>query len=129
MIRGDLVVGDTISIIEPYFIEENTLFTWANYMPSLPYHEYFFFLCYQLGEYRDSGSPRPESYVGAFPVLHGEFGRFRVPEVGMARNDAIFSIQELSLGTHADTDLYDYLFQEVITAYMDWNRPAVRLEI
>ena len=125
VIRGNLVVGETIAILEPYFIEDRVLFTWTNYLPSLPYHEYFFFLGDPLSELRPSGNPRPETFVGAFFVRNGELGRFRVPESNMARGDTTFNTNELSLGSRADTDQYTNLWQEVINAYMDWSRPPI----
>lgn len=125
VIRGDLQVGETVNILEPYFIEDNVLFTWANYMPSRPNHEYFFFLGDQLGEYTDTGRRRPESFLGAYFVLRGEFGRHRVPESNMRQADSTFNTNELSLGTHVDTELYMSIWQEVIDAYMDWGRPPV----
>ena len=124
VMRGDLQVGETIHILEPYRIEDGVLFSATNYMPSLPYHEYFFFLGYQLTEIRPSGNLRPDSFIGAYFVWNGEFGRFRVPDSTMMRThgEAAFNEAELSLGRRADTDLYMKLWQQVVDAYMDWGR-------
>ena len=85
----------------------------------------FFSLAIQLGEIGPGGRMRPESYVGAYFVLHGEFGRYRVPEGTTAPDAKILSTSESSLGTFANTELYMSIWQEIVNAYMDWNRPPV----
>jgi hypothetical protein len=58
-----------------------------------------------------------ESFDGAHFVVHGERGRFLVPD-SSAVDIHSFSRTDLSLGEQ-DTSLYMSLWQEVIDAYMD----------
>ena len=113
VIKGDTKVGDTIRIVEPYFIRDNTLFTFTNYMPSIPYEEYFFFLSNPLVD-RELFQ---EEFIGAFPNMHGERGRYRVPSMRAVMQS--YSAADLSLGTGANSDLYMRLWQEVIDAFMN----------
>ena len=117
--RG-LSVGETIKLIEPYYILDEVLFTWDNYLPSIPHQEYIFFLT----------DPRPDTQVeefrGAFWVQHGERGRFLIPSdigvLGFEEGDMPlqdFSARDLSLGSYADLDLYMRLWKEVLGAYVN----------
>ena len=121
VIRGDINIGETIMILEPYSIENGVLFTHSNYMPSIPYQEYFFFLtdpiiCDSL----------PEDHQGAFWVLHGERGRFLVPDIDIAGAGTLdfsavvqnFSARDFGLGANANRELYIRLWQEVMEAYL-----------
>ncbi len=110
VIKGDLKMGDRITIIEPFYIEDCVLVTSSNYLPSKPNQEYFFYLGNQI---TDLG---PEGYEGAHFIIHGERGRYLVP------SDEKLSVQEysrkdLSLGGQ-DNGLYLELYQEVVNAYM-----------
>ena len=118
VIQGDLRVGETICILEPYYIFGRTLFTWANYMPSIPYQEYIFFLGYQLTEMITDTIARPEEYVGAYYVRQGEFGRFPVLTDTEA-DIQNFSANDLSLGRYANIELYLRLWQDVLDAFIN----------
>jgi len=123
--KGNLNVGDVITILELYYIVDRTLFTDSNYMPSMPYQEYFFFLSEQLTNYgRSEEAHFCEGLLNGFWVLHGERGRFLIPSnrVNMVQN---YSLSDLSLGTVGDSDLYMRLWQEVIDTYMNWRLPPV----
>ena len=76
--QGDIQVGDIIRITEPYNIENGILFSIANYLPSVPYQEYFFFLQNQRASVMDPGNLGLEN---TFPVMEGYRGRFPVPTV------------------------------------------------
>lgn len=110
VIKGTLAVGDTITIVEPYYIFENVLHTRSHYLPSRPGQEYFFLLGNQLSEWA------PEGYEGAYAVVNSERGRFPVP--GSRANMQNYSRKDLSLGTRANLELYMRLWQEVVNAYM-----------
>ena len=110
VIKGDLKVGDTINILEPYFIRDRVLRTWADYMPSIPNQEYIFSLT-------DPTDDMPEGYEGAYFVSHGERGRYLVLSNARASIQE-FSREDLSLGENANIDLYMSLYQDVINAYM-----------
>lgn len=112
VIAGNLTVGETISILEPYYIIDGVFFTFADYMPSTAYQEYIFFLSAQLGD------RFPENLRGRFPVVNDERGRF--PVLNDTRADIQgFSSADLGLGTYANAELYMRLWQEVIDAYMN----------
>ena len=111
VIKGEISVGDVIRIIEPYFIYNGVLYTMGNYMPSIPHEEYFFFLYY---EHTHEGV---EEFIGAFPIIHGDRGRYRVPSARAAMHS--YSAADLSIGTARDSDLYMRLWQEVIDAFMN----------
>ena len=112
VIKGDLSAGQTIRIVEPYIIKDDILLTYANYLPSTPYHEYFFFLGAQLPNHL------PEGFAGSFITIHGERSRFPVPDAARASIQA-FNADELALGAYADTEVYMSIWQEVIAAYMN----------
>jgi hypothetical protein len=111
VIKGDLSVGDVITISEPYYIVDRRFFTHSNYMPSIPYQEYIFFLSEQRT------APSPPEFVGIFPVIHGDRGRYRVPSGGRAME--AYTASELSVGTAGNFDLYMYLWRAVIEAFVD----------
>jgi len=123
--QGDLNAGDVIRIIEPYWIEDGTLFTLGNYMPSIPNEEYIFFLYHQVSR------SEPDVLYGAFPVIHGDRGRYRVPSAsGIQQADIqIFSEHDssaqdlimghLSVGTSGSMELYTYLWNEVMNAFLE----------
>ena len=115
VIQGDLTVGETISILEPYFIQDRVLFSWANYSPSIPYQEYFFFLGDRLADI--ASELVPPGYEGAFFVLQGYRGRFRVPNIQRFHVQE-FSFDELSLGEYTDSYAYTHLWNEVIDAFI-----------
>jgi len=123
--QGYLNVGDIITIIEPYWIENGTLYTIFNYMPSIPNEEYIFFLSAQRTQID------PEELYGAFPVIHGDRGRYRVPSAsGIQQADIqMFSEHDsseqdlimghLSVGTSGSMELYTYLWNEVMDAFLE----------
>jgi len=116
VIRGGLSVGETISVLEPYRIEDRVLFTIADYLPSTPGREYIFLLGYKQGEENwPNGDQIPEEYVGAHFVWRGMFGRFPVPE----RPIREYTREELSLTPYADMELYLRLWQEAIDTYIN----------
>ena len=131
VIQGDLRVGDVITLAEPYFILDGVLITFGNYLPSIPYQEYFFF----LDEQRTF--PEPEEYYGIFWVSHCYRGRFHIPnsraDISRLRNNAenlllaTTYISNVALDEARVTvnNVYMSLWQEVIEAYMDWSRPPV----
>ena len=112
VIKGELVAGETIRIIEPFYIDNRILYTRGNYLPSREGQEYVFYL----------HTPAPESdsaslgIVGAHFVLHQDRGRYLVPSESQLEAGS-FTREELSLG-EKDTDIYMNLYQEVIDAYM-----------
>ena len=109
--KGDIQIGETISLLEPYYIIEGVLYTHSNYMPSFAYQEYIFFLSRQIIDWG------LEEWQGAFPILNGTHGRFRIPNDITARQD--FSIEYFSMGRTEIFDAYMNLWQEVMDAFMN----------
>ena len=114
VIKGDLQAGETIRIVEPYYINDGTLISFCSYLPSIPGREYFLFLSYPITRERGFEGI-PEEYLDAFWVIHGANGRFYIPNAGADLNH--FTAEDLSMG--AITDLHLRLWQEVIDAYMN----------
>jgi hypothetical protein len=117
--KGDLTAGDTIRMLEPYYIRNGILFARHNYMPSIPYQEYIFFLSPQVDPEWLAHDQQALAYT--FPVVHGSNGRFRVPEHSRVEAQA-FTATDLSLGTQSgrfNIDLHRRLWQDVIDAFMD----------
>ena len=125
VVKGELNVGEIITIIEPYIIDNRVLTTWDNYMPSTPNQEYFFFLHPPATRMNAS-----EEFVGSFWVSQGERGRFPVPggqstmqafdDTGAFSADTQdFSAAVFGLGSHADVDVYMSLWEEVMNAFMN----------
>ena len=112
IIKGELNIGDIITIVEPYQIDDGVFFTSSNYMPSFPHQEYFFFLSDQI-DYENI----PKQYYGAFWVLHGEKGRFPVPS-NIADTQSLNAV-EFGLSYLVDNELYMRLWQKVINAYIN----------
>ena len=108
VIQGNLRVGDIITIVEPYSIEDGILYTRDNYLPSIPHQEYFFFLSEQI-----DSRVRTEALIGAYWVLHGERSRFPVPASGQNLDEI-----DLAFGSHANVELYMRLWQDVLDAFM-----------
>ena len=106
--KGDLIPGESIRIMEPYFIEYDVLFTRGNYMPSTPYQDYIFF----LSAVSTSPAATGEA-VGSFWVFHSERGRFPVPASGQDLDEI-----DLALGSHANVEVYMRLWQEVVDAFI-----------
>ena len=131
VIKGDIGVGDIITLVESYYILDGVLITYSNYLPSIPYQEYFFFLTEQIT------APSPEMYVGAFWLAQSYRSRFHIPnsraDISRLRHNeeslilATTYISNLPLEEAILTisDIYMSLWQEVIGAYMDWSRPPV----
>jgi len=131
VVKGDLNVGEIITLAEPYYVEERVLITHANYLPSIPYQEYFFFLSAQRT------NPDPEEFAGIFWVLQENRGRFHIPnsraDISRLRHNA----ENLVLATTyisnlpmmearlTVNDIYMSLWQEVIETYMDWRHPPI----
>jgi len=116
VIKGDLVVGETIRIVEPYYIYNGVFFTWNNYMPSVPYQEYIFFLYYQV----DWLEAQDEVY-GTFPVLHGERSRYPIPSNAagiQSFSAAMFSDLNFGLGSYADVQTYMQLWEDVMNEWV-----------
>ena len=127
---GDIEKGDTILLVEPYYIvpfdilEENhfdltgvdrsaygVFFTVVDYLPSIPYREYIFFLGPQFSD------EVREEIQGGFPVAHGERSRFLIP-VDTRVRALDLSSHELSVGPYAELDVYMSLWREVMDAYV-----------
>jgi hypothetical protein len=110
--KGDVTVGETIRILEPYYINDRTLYTFSNYLPSKSNQEYIFFFARQQAE----RSGVPEISVGAYHVDNQERGRYLVPN-DMQIKERRFTRNELSLGK-LDTDIYMDIYQDVIDSYI-----------
>lgn len=118
VIKGDLTVGETIRIMEPYVIHDGTFFTWNGYMPSIPHQEYIFFL------QEPSANPIAEGEaIGAFWVAHGERSRFPVPDnaanihaFSAATQD--FNSDMFGLGSEANVEVYMQLWEEVMNEWV-----------
>ena len=109
VIQGDEIsVGETITIMEPYYIVGGVFRTMENYMPSTPYKEYIFFLDPQSTSEFASGEA-----VGAFWVAHGHRSRFPVPAPGQSLDEI-----DLALGSRANVEIYMSLWQEVLDAFV-----------
>lgn len=108
--KGNLKIGETIKIIEPYYIKDRILWARGNYLPSRPNQEYIFFLGNQ------AINPSAEEAKGAHFIMHYERGRYLVPEEDRYRAGS-YSREELSLG-ELDTELYMNLYQDVINTYL-----------
>jgi hypothetical protein len=121
VIKGNLTVGETIKIREPYYIRDRILTMRFNYMPSIPHQEYIFFLTNQTTP--DRIVPGHEKIVHTFLVVQGVNGRFLVPDFGDGYVDLqTFTAEDLSLGSSGgrfNIDLHRRLWQEVIDAYMN----------
>lgn len=120
VIMGDLSVGDVITIIEPYYIRYDILFTHSNYLPSIPQQEYFFFLS---AAHIQSSS---EELEGAFSVVHGDRARFPVPRDRESMVDytaADLSLARETVNNLPIADLHMNLWHDVIESYMDWSLP------
>ena len=129
--KGALKIGDVITIAEPYYVLDGVLITYGNYLPSIPYQEYFFFLSGQ------NTFPDPEEFVGIFWVSHSYRGRFHIPnrmadvlrlrhnEENLLLATSYISNLPLEQATRSISDIYMSLWQEVMEAYMDWTRPPV----
>jgi len=127
VIVGDLTTGETIRIVEPYFIHDGVFYTWDDYMPSIPHQEYIFFLGAQI-----SNHPQGGLFNGAFWVVHGERSRFPMPS-GRTRASVMhylgddgrfdsdtqnFGSALFGLGERASVDTYSSLWQEVMNEYV-----------
>ena len=110
VIMGDIGTDDYITIIEPFYIVDGTLYTIVNYLPSIPQHEYIFFLHIQ-------DNPESSLPYGAFWILDGYRSRFPVVNNSnqWQRNSAI----DLALGQHGNEESYMNLWQEVMDAFMN----------
>jgi len=119
VIEGDITVGETIRIKEPYYIENGTFFTWNNYHPSIPHQEYVFFL--------DSAATASEGSVGeaigAFWTFHGERSRHPVPinapdihAFSAATQD--FGTGVFGLGSGANVEVYMQLWEDVMNEWV-----------
>ena len=134
VLYGSLSAGQTITIMEPYFVapfyildqEQNqdlfhldhvdrsaggVFFSFADYLPSIPYQEYIFFL---VNAYF---SGAPEHFRGVFGVAHSERSRFRVPNTVFEIEQG-FSPLESSVGPYANYDVYMSLWNEVIENFV-----------
>ena len=126
VVSGDLTAGQTIRIIEPYFVYNGVLDIWADYMPSVPHQEYVFFLGSQIGE------NRMEEFIGAYWGIHNERSRFPVPG-GRTRasimqhlgEDGRFSADTqnfesalFGLGRFANVETYMSIWEEVMNEYV-----------
>jgi hypothetical protein len=112
VIKGDIAVGETISILEPYYIMDSTVYTFGNYLPSWPNEEYLFFFARKQAE----GYGVPEECVGAYHVDNKERGRYLIPNDTQIK-EGKFTRDELSLGKH-NTDIYMQIYQDVIEKYI-----------
>jgi len=121
VIRGNLLTGEVIRLIEPYFIYNGVLDAWASYMPSIPYQDYILFLY----------EPFILSGALTFPLFNGELGRFPLPshrtvmqylgEDGrFDANTQDFTSALFSLHSHANwnVEIYASLWEEVMNAYV-----------
>ena len=123
VIKGNQIgIGETIRIIEPYYILDRVLFTHGNYMPSIPHQEYFFFLYYQHTGLGLDGSGL-EEMAGAFWTLHGDRSRFPAPinkagTHGFSVYMPNFSASDLGLSPYANIDIYLSIWQEVLDAFI-----------
>ena len=125
--NGELGVGETIRIVEQYFIEDGVLFTRDNYLPSIPYQEYIFFFGPHI--------PRRAALEGAFWVSDGDRGRYPIPGAdGRGRALSItqylgddgrfcastqnFSSAVFGLGSYADVDIYMQLWEDVMNEFV-----------
>jgi len=129
VISGDLEVGETITILEPYFVQGGVLYTSQNYLPSIPYQEYIFFLRPRRTE--------PELIAGMFWVSHGERGRYPMPGPsgpGPRTQASVmhylgddgrfdsgtqnFGSAVFGLGSHANVEVYASIWEEVMNEYV-----------
>jgi len=148
VIRGDISVGDIITIQEPYFIRNGLMFSPLDYAPSMPYQEYIFFLL--EGEVWESETvPYYDSekleYELVFPVMEGSRGRFPILNNAMhvaqdvikygvaleaARGTNSYEQEELiektmdafqnnEIRRYADSHVYMSLFQDVMNAFLN----------
>ena len=104
-----LVVGDNISIYEPYYVVESNenpcLFYLSNYLPAESGKEYIFFL--------------NEKEPGRFIVDAVEYSRYPVPSTQTRASVDIDSLtkEDLSLAESADLEKYKALYKEVLEEY------------
>lgn len=129
--KGDLSVGDIITLAEPYRIINGVLITPSNYLPSIPYQEYFFFLSEQRT------NPEPADHYGIFWLEHDYRSRFHIPnnraDIAMLSRNAeslvlattYISRLPMERAIFTANETYVRLWQDVIEAYMDWRRPAI----
>jgi len=129
--KGNLSVGDVITLAESYYIADSVLITHANYLPSIPYQEYFFFLSGQRT------NPEPEEFAGIFWTMHDYRSRFPVPDSRADMSRLLNNVEDLVLATSYISNLpmtearltvneiYMNLWQEVIEVFMDWRRPPI----
>ena len=125
VIQGNLTVGETIRIVEQYFIYDGVLFAHSDYLPSIPYQEYIFFLEPQI-------PGRAEELADAFWVADDDRGRYPIPG-GLGRASIVqylgedgtfcattqnFNSAIFGLGSHADVDIYMQLWEDVMNAYV-----------
>jgi len=116
--QGNLVAGEVVRILEPYVIRDRTLQTFADYLPSIPYQEYIFFLGNQLAD--TASEYVPPGYESSFFVREAYRGRYRVLNNNINALEAQnFDMNELSLGNYADSNEYMSLWQEVMSAFMN----------
>ena len=124
VIQGNLMVGETIAIIEPYFITGGALRTWGNYMPSTPHQEYFLFLEDQRTIPMDG-----ENITGFF-VIYGERGRYPIPSnvAGIQSfSAAMFNDLNFGLGSYADVQTYMQLWEDVMNEWVSTELEVIIL--
>ena len=131
VIKGDLTVGEIIRIGEPYFIYEGVLYAYSDYLPSIPYQEYMFFLGGQITE------SRVAEYIGVFTQSHGERSRFPMPGPSGPGARTLVSVMHylgddgtfdsdtqnfgsalFGLGSRANVEVYASLWEEVMNEYV-----------
>jgi len=127
VIKGELSVGETIRIVEQYLIRGGVLFSRDDYLPSIPYQEYIFFLETHRTEPTLCGS------ISAFWVIDGERARFPIP-IGRGRAASLtyylgedgrfcastqnFNSAIFGLGSHANIDIYMQLWEDVMNEFV-----------
>ena len=118
VIKGDVRVGEQIILSEAYYIEDRTLYTSSNYLPSLINQEYFFFLYDRISE--DSGLP--DVWWDMYVVVAQENGRYRVPDSGDIALLWDYTRADLSLGDKYTMEGYMGRYKEVVDAYINGIR-------
>ncbi|MCL2372485.1 MAG: hypothetical protein FWC78_03685 [Defluviitaleaceae bacterium] len=113
--KGNLVVGETITLVEPYSISYGTLRTWGNYMPSTPYEEYIFFLCepFALQDY--------PCHYGSFILPFCYMSRFPIQSEATAMRsfDMVDLTIEHSPTTSGNPIAYMYMWQDVLVEFVE----------
>ncbi len=108
--NDDKEVGNIITLIEDYYIDQNTMFRHDLYNPSQPGKEYLFFLAYdnREGSARQGTYYIPQCMMGRFPVIEDDDRAvLRVEEL----DNSYFDLADGSI------DHYKDIFKEVLKKY------------